>query len=271
MNVQRYILAGSASILLHGLLLSASESTQVFAMSLEDPNPSVTLNIVAMLPAADSTLGQKPELAKTPPANDVQPEKKTQAAPVVTQPTTARKIQTSSAPAEIKNSKALDQKKSKPQRKQEEPKQKPSPKPVTKKVAHPQAGQKPSHQTKDNQKPSQVDKRSTITPSKKAVQSNVTPSQPVLIEKPKFITQPVQPRYPRSARKRGIEGVALYEVWLDKNGKQIRQVLIQSSGAKVLDSSALQAIKQWQFSPYISDGQRIAHRIQIPVRFRLDG
>ena len=102
-------------------------------------------------------------------------------------------------------------------------------------------------------------------------QSKGATSQPVMVDQPAFVSQPVQPRYPRSARKRGIEGVALYEVWLDANGNQIKQVLIESSGAEMLDVSALRAIKQWQFSPHISGGQKVAHRVQIPVRFKLDG
>ncbi|MEF1306628.1 energy transducer TonB, partial [Vibrio owensii] len=102
-------------------------------------------------------------------------------------------------------------------------------------------------------------------------QSKGATSQPVMIDQPAFVSQPVQPRYPRSARKRGIEGVALYEVWLDENGNQVKQVLIESSGAEMLDVSALRAIKQWQFSPHISGGQKVAHRVQIPVRFKLDG
>ncbi|EKO3799510.1 energy transducer TonB [Vibrio harveyi] len=102
-------------------------------------------------------------------------------------------------------------------------------------------------------------------------QSKGATSQPVMIDQPTFVSQPVQPRYPRSAQKRGIEGVALYEIWLDENGNQIKQVLIESSGAEMLDLSALRAIKQWQFSPHISGGHKVAHRVQIPVRFKLDG
>ncbi|MDF5452056.1 energy transducer TonB, partial [Vibrio parahaemolyticus] len=88
---------------------------------------------------------------------------------------------------------------------------------------------------------------------------------------PTFVSQPTQPRYPRSAQRRGIEGVALYEIWLDENGNQIKQVLIESSGTESLDASALRAIKQWQFTPHISGGLKVAHRVQVPVRFKLDG
>lgn len=95
-------------------------------------------------------------------------------------------------------------------------------------------------------------------------------SEPILVTKPAFLSKPVQPRYPRIARKRGIEGVATYEIWLDEKGQQVKQVLISSSGATILDKSALDAIKQWQFSTHTVNGVAMAHRIQIPVRFKLD-
>ncbi len=125
-------------------------------------------------------------------------------------------------------------------------------------------------------KPKNTNKKVT---QKKVSEAQATPtkrskgvsSQPVLLDKPTFVSQPIQPRYPRSARKRGIEGVAVYEIWLDEDGNQLKQVLIESSGADMLDSSALSAIKQWQFSPHISGGLKVAHRVQIPVRFKLDG
>ncbi len=129
---------------------------------------------------------------------------------------------------------------------------------------------------KESNEEKQVEKKAANEPvpeqkTTTASQSKGVSSQPVLVDRPTFVSQPVQPRYPRSARKRGIEGVALYEIWLDENGNQIKQVLIESSGADMLDNSALRAIKQWQFSPHISGGQQVAHRVQIPVRFKLDG
>ncbi|EEW09993.1 Protein tonB [Vibrio mimicus VM573] len=92
-----------------------------------------------------------------------------------------------------------------------------------------------------------------------------------MVDKPAFVSAPVQPRYPRVAQKRGIEGTVMYEIWLDEQGNQIQQYLITSSGTEVLDKSALEAIKQWKFSPRILDGVPVAHRVHIPVRFKLEG
>ncbi|MCQ8140250.1 energy transducer TonB, partial [Vibrio parahaemolyticus] len=85
--------------------------------------------------------------------------------------------------------------------------------------------------------------------------------------KPTFVSQPTQPRYPRSAQRRGIEGAVLYEVWLDENGNQIKHVLLESSGTESLDASALRAIKQWKFKPHILGVLKVDHRVKLTVRF----
>ncbi len=75
--------------------------------------------------------------------------------------------------------------------------------------------------------------------------------------------------YPRIARKRGLEGKVLVEVWLDEKGNQVKQVLLESSGHRVLDQQALNTIKEWRFSQQVAQGQAIAHRVQIPINFQL--
>ncbi|WP_409580251.1 energy transducer TonB [Vibrio owensii] len=248
MNVKRYVIAGGASLVVHAALLFVSQETKVFAMPAGNPTSSVSLNLVsAPKPVqAESTPQEvveekQPEPQKQPqPKPEPKPVKKTVEKPIVKKEAIKKK------PVEKKPKPIKKPQTSKPVAKKDlQPKEK-----VEKKVA---------------KEPVQQQKAAPTEQSKGAT------SQPVMIDQPAFVSQPVQPRYPRSARKRGIEGVALYEVWLDENGNQVKQVLIESSGAEMLDVSALRAIKQWQFSPHISGGQKVAHRVQIPVRFKLDG
>ncbi|CAH1527957.1 Protein TonB [Vibrio owensii] len=234
--------------MVHAALLFVSQETKVFAMPAGNPTSSVSLNLVsAPKPVqAESTPQEvveekQPEPQKQPqPKPEPKPVKKTVEKPIVKKEAIKKK------PVEKKPKPIKKPQTSKPVAKKDlQPKEK-----VEKKVA---------------KEPVQQQKAAPTEQSKGAT------SQPVMIDQPAFVSQPVQPRYPRSARKRGIEGVALYEVWLDENGNQVKQVLIESSGAEMLDVSALRAIKQWQFSPHISGGQKVAHRVQIPVRFKLDG
>ncbi|WP_412179249.1 energy transducer TonB [Vibrio fortis] len=87
--------------------------------------------------------------------------------------------------------------------------------------------------------------------------------------KPSFSVRPTPPKYPRQARRRGVEGVATYEIWLDEDGKQVKQALVNSSGALLLDKAALDAIKMEIFTTH-RNGRAIAHRVRVPVRFNLD-
>lgn len=91
-----------------------------------------------------------------------------------------------------------------------------------------------------------------------------------LVSKPTFATRPGSVNYPKLAKRRGIEGQVLIEVWIGTKGQQLNQKLIKSSGAQILDNAAMTAIKKWHFSAYIVNGTAIAHRVQIPVRFKLD-
>lgn len=248
MNVKRYAIAGGASLVVHAALLFVSQETKVFAMQAGNPTSSVSLNLVSA-PKPVQTAPTPQEVVE-----EKQPEPKKQ--PEAKKPKPAPVKKTVEKP--IVKKEAV---KKKPVEKKPEPVKKPQPpKPVAKK--DPQPKEKVEEKIAKEPQPQQA------APNN---QSKGATSQPVMVDQPAFVSQPVQPRYPRSARKRGIEGVALYEVWLDANGNQIKQVLIESSGAEMLDVSALRAIKQWQFSPHISGGQKVAHRVQIPVRFKLDG
>lgn len=245
MNVQRYVIAGGASLAIHAALLFVSQETKVFAMPAGNPASSVSLNLVSAPP---------PTVEKSTPENVAPPKEP--------QPEPEKKIVKKQVVKKDAVKKKVVEKKTEPV-KQSKPKTVEPAKAVTKQENQPEA--KPKKKTEPAKKEMVAQQTAPASQSKGAT------SQPILVDKPTFVNQPTQPRYPRSAQRRGIEGVALYEIWLDENGNQIKQVLIESSGTKSLDASALRAIKQWQFTPHISGGLKVAHRVQVPVRFKLDG
>ncbi|HHX8550800.1 TPA: energy transducer TonB [Vibrio alginolyticus] len=247
MNVQRYVIAGGASLAIHAALLFVSQETKVFAMPAGNPASSVSLNLVSAPPAVEKSTPENVAPPKEQPQDQPEPEKKIVKKQVVKKDAVKKKV-VEKKPEPVKQSK---------------PKTVEPTKTVTKQKVQPEA--KPKKKTES------VKKETVAQQSAPASQSKGATSQPVLVDKPTFVSQPTQPRYPRSAQRRGIEGVALYEIWLDENGNQIKQVLIESSGTESLDASALRAIKQWQFTPHISGGLKVAHRVQVPVRFKLDG
>ncbi|MBE4423022.1 energy transducer TonB [Vibrio parahaemolyticus] len=247
MNVQRYVIAGGASLVIHAALLFVSQENKVFAMPAGNPASSVSLNLVSAPPP---TL-EKPTPENVEPPKEPQPQK---------QPEPERKIVKKQVVKKEAVKKKVVEKKPEPIK---QPKKVEPTKTVAKQETQPKAEPK---------KKIEPVKKDTVTQqTASASQSKGATSQPILVDKPTFVSQPTQPRYPRSAQRRGIEGAALYEVWLDENGNQIKHVLLESSGTESLDASALRAIKQWQFTPHILGGLKVAHRVQIPVRFKLEG
>ena len=262
MSVPRYVIAGGASLVIHAALLFVAQESKVFAMPAGSQSNTVSINF-------------------TPKSAPSQAQQKT-AEPVEPKPIEEAVSQAEPKPVEPK---AVEPKQAKPTPKKKALTNKPQPKKVEKKVVEKKVEKKPVQKRPVTEKKVVKKERSEpATQPKKLVDKNMDESanqpqevnqgvsnqEPVLVTKPSFSARPTPPNYPRQARRRGVEGVATYEIWLDAEGKQIKQALVNSSGALMLDNAALDAIKQWKFSPHTVNGRAIAHRVQIPVRFRLD-
>ncbi|WP_318445843.1 energy transducer TonB [Photobacterium leiognathi] len=274
MNLKRYAIAGSASILFHSLLVSAMPDKKIITVPVSEP-ASVSVNLVS-LPIA------KPEPVIQPvvetPVEPIKPVAKTMTPAPKTE---MKKLVQKTKP--VTKPKAEPKKKAVP--KKTAPK-KPTPKKtVTKKAEVKKPVQNKTVKKAQPTKPITTSKKFTLDkpsnkPATKSVvevnkktknqQATLGSSEPQLVSKPTFATKPSPVSYPRLAKRRGIEGTVLVEVLIGKDGKQLKQKLAKSSGASVLDKAALKAIKLWRFSPHIIDGKAIAHRVQIPVRFKLD-
>ncbi|MEZ8368364.1 TonB family protein [Vibrio splendidus] len=269
MDVPRYVIAGGASLVIHAALLFVAQESKVFAMPAGSQSNTVSINFT-------------PKSAPSP------AQQKTITEPVEPEPIKETVSQAEPKPVEPK---AVEPKQAKPTPKKKAITNKPQPKKVEKKVVEKKPIQKkpktekkvvkkerpePEPKSKPTPQPEKladkkVDKNMDESANQpQAVNQGVSNQEPVLVTKPSFSSRPTPPNYPRQARRRGVEGVATYEVWLDAEGKQIKQALVNSSGALMLDNAALDAIKQWKFSPHTVNGRAIAHRVQIPVRFRLD-
>ncbi|MFA0653994.1 MULTISPECIES: energy transducer TonB [Vibrio] len=276
MNVPRYVIAGGASLVIHAALLFVAQESKVFAMPAGSQSNTVSINF-------------------TPKSVPSQAQQKTITEPVEPEPIKETVSQAEPKPVETKT---VEPKQAKPTPKKKAITNKPQPKKVEKKVIEKKVVEKKPVQKKPVTEKKVVKKeRPDLKPEPKSkpatqpeklankkidknmdesanqpqeVNQGVSNQEPVLVTKPSFSARPTPPNYPRQARRRGVEGVATYEIWLDAEGKQIKQALVNSSGALMLDNAALEAIKQWKFSPHTVNGRAIAHRVQIPVRFRLD-
>jgi len=95
-----------------------------------------------------------------------------------------------------------------------------------------------------------------------AIQDQVeirTPSRPTAIKK-------VFPDYPEKLKKEGIEGLVLLCILVSDTGN-VKQAYVWKNLHPELDKSALEAIKQWKFEPYIHNGNAVTSPIFISVVF----
>jgi protein TonB len=83
------------------------------------------------------------------------------------------------------------------------------------------------------------------------------------------VTRRVVPRYPESARMRGIEGQVVIEAIVARDGSvEPGMKVVQSIPA--LDEAALEAFRQWRFTPgRDASGRPLRVILQAPVRFVL--
>ena len=73
----------------------------------------------------------------------------------------------------------------------------------------------------------------------------------------------VAPTYPVAARRRGIEGAVLLHVRFDAGGRPEDISIMTSSGSKMLDDAARDAVARWRFRG------GVAGTLELPITFRL--
>jgi protein TonB len=78
-----------------------------------------------------------------------------------------------------------------------------------------------------------------------------------------------KPPYPPLAVKMRLEGKVGIIAEVLPDGKAGRVAIESSSGHELLDQSALQTVKQWQFTPARKDGVIISQVVRIPINFNL--
>lgn len=77
------------------------------------------------------------------------------------------------------------------------------------------------------------------------------------------------PAYPRLARQRGLEGVAMLLLQVGADGRVLQAKLLESSGHALLDDAALAAARGWRLTPASADGVAVPGALRVPLRFRL--
>ena len=82
-----------------------------------------------------------------------------------------------------------------------------------------------------------------------------------------YRTHYVEPMYPPLAREAKIQGDVVLHAIIDTTGRVTRLRVL--SGHPVLAISALDAVKQWKYRPYMLEGKAVPVDTTIMVRFHL--
>ena len=83
----------------------------------------------------------------------------------------------------------------------------------------------------------------------------------------RLIVRKVEPNYPQEARKKHVQGAVLLQVLISKTG-DVSDVRVLSGDA-LLVPSAVEAVKQWTYKPYVLNGQPIEVETQLTFNYRL--
>jgi protein TonB len=84
-----------------------------------------------------------------------------------------------------------------------------------------------------------------------------------------LLIKKVQPNYPPLARQARIQGQVVLQAEISREGTIQNLRLI--SGHPMLAPSAIEAVKQWRYKPYLLNGEPVAVETQVVVNFTLSG
>jgi TonB family protein len=99
-------------------------------------------------------------------------------------------------------------------------------------------------------------------------QGTAPTSQEMQVDEFPKVVKRVDPVYPEIARKAGIEGTVYVQVTVDTTGRVADAKAVKSDD-DVLNEAAVQAARQWTFSPGMKDGKKLNIVLTVPFRFKL--
>ena len=102
------------------------------------------------------------------------------------------------------------------------------------------------------------------------IDDEAPPPDFVPYEKEPTVIKRIEPKYPDLALRAGLEGNVYVKVWVDKEGK-VRKVILLKSDAPIFEDAAIGAAKQWVFTPAVMQKGPVSVWVSIPFRFRLTG
>jgi len=100
------------------------------------------------------------------------------------------------------------------------------------------------------------------------IDDDAPPADFVAVEKEPVVVKKVEPKYPELAMRAGLEGKVWVKIWVDKEGKA-KQVVVLKSDAEIFNEPAIEAAKQFVFTPAYMNNGPVSVWVSVPFKFRL--
>ncbi len=102
------------------------------------------------------------------------------------------------------------------------------------------------------------------------IEDEEPPADYVPYEKAPEPIKQVTPKYPDLATRAGLEGTVWVKIWVDKEGRA-RRAIVMKSDAEIFNQPATEAAMQWVFTPAMMKNGPVSVWVSIPFRFKLQG
>jgi protein TonB len=76
----------------------------------------------------------------------------------------------------------------------------------------------------------------------------------------------VAPDYPPELRREGVSGLVMVKCTIDESGNVVDPQVEKSSNT-AFEKPAMEALKKWKFKPAKQDGNPVAIKVSIPIKF----
>ena len=77
------------------------------------------------------------------------------------------------------------------------------------------------------------------------------------------------PAYPPRCLRLGIEGLVKVRVLVGEDGRPQEVTIGESSGDSALDRAAMEAVRDWEFTPAMRNGLPVRAWAVVPIEFKL--
>lgn len=102
------------------------------------------------------------------------------------------------------------------------------------------------------------------------IEDDSPPPDFVPFEKEPQVIKSVKPVYPEIAKRAGVEGTVFLKLWVDKEGK-VRKAVVLKTDADLFNQPAIDAAMQFVFTPAMQHAGPVSVWVSIPFRFNLKG